>query len=155
MRRAAELTIGEAARHSGVSSSTLRYWEGLGLLDAPERVGGKRRYDARTLQRISLIVLVKRAGFTLAETGIVLDGLSERTPPPEIWRELAERKLPEIKRTLAEARAMKRILEDGLRCDCMSLDQCLDQIDHKRIRPQREKRRSASERAGDGRVHRR
>ena len=47
-------------------------------------------------------------GLTLAETRIILAGLSERTPPPEIWRELAERKLPEIKQTLAEARAMKK-----------------------------------------------
>jgi hypothetical protein len=32
-------------------------------------------------------VLIKRAGFTLAETHTVLSGLSERTPPPEIWRQ--------------------------------------------------------------------
>ncbi|HEY3959236.1 MAG TPA: MerR family transcriptional regulator [Solirubrobacteraceae bacterium] len=121
------LTIGEVARQAGVPASTLRYWESAGLLTAPGRVSGKRRYDPQTLRQISLIVLIKRAGFTLAETRIVLSGLSDRTPPPDIWRKLAKRKLPEIKQTLAEARAMKKILEEGLRCDCLTLDDCLRQ----------------------------
>ncbi|HWX88047.1 MAG TPA: MerR family transcriptional regulator [Solirubrobacteraceae bacterium] len=122
-----DLTIGEVARQAGVPASTLRYWESAGLLAAPGRVGGKRRYGPQALRQISLIVLIKRVGFTLAETRIVLSGLSDRTPPPEIWRKLAERKLPEIKQTLAEARAMKKILEEGLRCDCLTLDDCLRQ----------------------------
>ncbi len=123
------LTIGEAARHTGVPASTLRYWEAAGLLAAAKRVGGKRRYEPQTLRRISLIVLMKRGGFTLAEIGIVLAGLSDRRPPPGIWRELAERKLPEVNRTLAQATAVKKILEQGLRCDCLSVEDCLRQVD--------------------------
>jgi MerR family redox-sensitive transcriptional activator SoxR len=123
-----ELTIGEVARHAGVPTSTLRYWESIGLLAPPGRVGGKRRYHPQILQQISLIVLVKQAGFTLAETRIVLSGISDSTPPPEIWRELAQRKLPEIKQTLAEARAIKKILEEGLQCDCLTFDDCLRQV---------------------------
>jgi MerR family transcriptional regulator, redox-sensitive transcriptional activator SoxR len=73
-------------------------------------------------------VLIKRAGFTLDEARVLLSGLSEETPPPEIWRELARRKLPEITRTLAEARAMKKILETGLHCDCLTLDDCLRRV---------------------------
>jgi MerR family redox-sensitive transcriptional activator SoxR len=127
--RNSELTIGEVARHTGVPASTLRYWESAGLLPAPGRVGGKRRYDPQTMRQISLIVLIKRAGFTLAETRTILSGLSEKTPPPDVWRELAQRKLPEVEQTLAEAKAVKKILEEGLHCDCLSLDDCLRQID--------------------------
>jgi MerR family transcriptional regulator, redox-sensitive transcriptional activator SoxR len=119
------LAIGDVVRQTRVPASTLRYWESAGLLTAPGRVGGKRRYGPRAVRQISLIVLIKRAGFTLAETRIVLCGLSDRTPPPEIWRKLAERKLPEVKQTLAEAKTMKKILEDGLRCECLTLDDCL------------------------------
>ena len=121
-----ELTIGEVASRAQVPASTLRYWEDSGLFAAPGRVGGKRRYDQQTLRQISLVVLIKRAGFTLAETRTVLAGLADRTPPPEIWRELAERKLPEIRQTLAESEAMEKILERGLRCDCLTVDDCFD-----------------------------
>jgi MerR family redox-sensitive transcriptional activator SoxR len=120
-----KLTIGEVAHRAGVPASTLRYWESVGLLTTPERAGGKRRYSPVALREIALIVLSKRAGFTLAETRTVLAGLSKNTPPPEIWQELAARKLPEIEQQLAEARAMKAILEEGLRCDCLTLDDCL------------------------------
>jgi len=123
-----ELTIGEVARETGVPASTLRYWESAGLLAPPARAGGKRRYDPETLGRVSLIVLIKRVGFTLAEARVLLAGLSEETPPPEIWRELAQRKLPEITQTLTETRAMRKILETGLHCDCLTLDDCLGRV---------------------------
>ncbi|HEY7935206.1 MAG TPA: MerR family transcriptional regulator [Solirubrobacteraceae bacterium] len=123
------LTIGEVSRDSGVPASTLRYWESVGLLEQPGRVGGKRRYDPQILRRISLIVLIKRVGFTLTQTKVLLGGLSERTPPPVIWRELARRKLPEIKRTLAEASAIEQILQAGVRCDCLTVDDCMRRVD--------------------------
>jgi MerR family redox-sensitive transcriptional activator SoxR len=91
-------------------------------------VGGKRRYSPEALQQISLIVLSKRTGFTLAETRVVLSGLSAKTPLPEIWQKLANQKLPEINQKLAEAEAMKKILQEGLRCECLTLDGCLRQV---------------------------
>jgi MerR family transcriptional regulator, redox-sensitive transcriptional activator SoxR len=120
-----QIPIGEAAASAGVAASTLRYWESVGLLEPPNRAGGKRRYDAQALRRIELISLAKRAGFTLAEVRTMLAGLSERTPPPEIWRQLAARKLPEVRRKLAEAEAMQGILERGIRCECVTVEDCL------------------------------
>jgi MerR family transcriptional regulator, redox-sensitive transcriptional activator SoxR len=120
-----ELTIGEAARLAGVPASTLRYWETAGLLEAPRRVGGKRRYDREGLQQIEMVALAKRGGFSLAEIRIILSGLSNKTPPSEIWKKLASDKLPEVEQTLAEAQVMKGILEAGLRCECLGLEDCL------------------------------
>ncbi len=120
-----ELTIGEAASFVGVPASTLRYWETAGLLKAPHRVSGKRRYDPEGLQQIEMVALAKRAGFTLAEIRIILSGVSGKTPPSEVWRALASDKLPEVEQTLAEAQTMKKILEAGLRCECLSLEDCL------------------------------
>jgi len=124
-----ELMIGEAARLAGVRASTLRYWETAGLLKAPGRVGGKRRYDSEGLQQIKMVALAKRAGFSLAEIRIILSGLSGKSPPSEIWRRLASGKLPEVEQTLAEAQAMKVILEAGLRCECLKLEDCVADTD--------------------------
>jgi DNA-binding transcriptional MerR regulator len=77
------------------------------------------------LQQIEMVALAKRAGFTLAEIRIILSGVSGKTPPSEVWRGLASDKLPEVEQTLAEAQAMKGILEAGLRCECLSLKDCL------------------------------
>jgi MerR family redox-sensitive transcriptional activator SoxR len=47
-----ELSIGEVARRTGVPASALRYYEDAGLLPAPRRVSGRRRYDAEVLRRV-------------------------------------------------------------------------------------------------------
>ena len=42
-----ELTIGEVARRAGVATSSIRYYERIGLLPKPERPRGQRRYEPR------------------------------------------------------------------------------------------------------------
>jgi len=79
-----------------------------------------------------MVALAKQAGFTLAEIRLILAGFSERTPPSDVWRRLAARKLPEVERTLTQAKAMKGILEAGLRCECLSLGECLGRIGRRR-----------------------
>lgn len=119
------LSIGDAARQAGVPASTLRYWERIGLLPAPQRVGGKRRYDAEDQRRLQVVVLAKQLGFSLAEIRVILSGISKKSAPPRLWRELAARKLPEVERMLSEAQAMKKILETGMHCECLTLEDCL------------------------------
>jgi DNA-binding transcriptional MerR regulator len=119
------LAIGDAARQAGVPASTLRYWERSGLLPAPQRIGGKRRYDADDLRRLQVVVLAKQLGFSLAEIRVILGGISAQSPPPQLWRELAARKLPEVESMLSEARAMMQILETGMHCECLTLEDCL------------------------------
>ena len=120
-----ELRISDIASATGVAAHTLRYWETVGVLVADRRVNGQRRYVPEALERVALIGLAKRAGFTLAEIRVLLAGLSEDTPPPRVWERLAQRKLPEIDRKLEETAAMKRMLQAGLQCRCVSLRDCL------------------------------
>ncbi|MEO1442094.1 MAG: MerR family transcriptional regulator, partial [Chloroflexota bacterium] len=54
--------IGEVARQSGVSASTLRYYEGIGLIPAPVRVSGQRRYNADIFRVLRTIQAAQRAG---------------------------------------------------------------------------------------------
>ena len=120
-----ELTIGEVADRAQVSASTLRYWERVGLLPVPSRVGGKRRYEPDALRQVEMVRLAKQAGFSLAEIRVILTGFWEQEPPSDVWRQLAANKLPEVERMLSEAEVMKEILKAGLRCECLSLEVCL------------------------------
>ena len=119
----ARLSIGEVARRAGVRPSALRFYEAAGLLDPPARRGGQRRYSPMVLQRLAVIELGQRAGFTIAEirellAGTAADAASER------WRALAQRKLPEVRALIQRAKEMERWLEEGLRCDCLRLEDC-------------------------------
>jgi MerR family redox-sensitive transcriptional activator SoxR len=95
------------------------------VLTADQRVNGQRRYSRETLERVALIEIAKRTGFTLAEIRVLLAGLSQNTHPPQVWERLAQHKLPDIAQKLAETLAIKRMLQEGLRCRCPTLQDCL------------------------------
>ena len=81
--------IKSLARQAGLRPSAIRYYESAGLLPAPVRVSGWRCYDGSARTRLAVIELAKLAGFTLAETRILLRGFSPRTPPSARWHKLA------------------------------------------------------------------
>jgi len=120
----AELTIGEVAQRAGVRASAIRYYESIGLLPEPRRVGGKRRYAANVLDRLGVIQLAQDAGFTLDEVRVLMHGFSTRTPASKRWRKLAQHKLEEIDASIARAQMMKRMLENLMECGCIQLDDC-------------------------------
>ena len=119
-----EMTIGATARLAGVEASTLRYYESIGILPPPKRVSGRRRYGPEVLERLGIIQVAKEAGFTLPEIRTLLDGFSESEPPSANWKAMARQKLPEVEALIARAQSMKRILEEGLDCDCLSIEEC-------------------------------
>jgi MerR family transcriptional regulator, redox-sensitive transcriptional activator SoxR len=122
------MSIGEVARSTGVRPSALRYYEGVGLLPLPERANGRRRYDGELLRevldRLEVVRVAQQAGFTISEIRTLLEGFSEDTPPSERWRLLAQDKLPEVEALLERALGMKDLLERGLRCECLRLEEC-------------------------------
>ena len=122
------MSIGEVGRSAGVRPSALRYYEGVGLLPPPERTNGRRRYDGELLRevldRLEVVRVAQQAGFTISEIRTLLDGFSEDTPPSERWRLLAQDKLPEVEALLERALGMKDLLERGLRCECLRLEEC-------------------------------
>ena len=118
------MTIGEVARRAGVRSSAIRYYEQVKLLPDPERVGGKRRYEEGVLRRLALVGGAKRAGFTLGEIHTLLHGFPAGTGASERWQALASEKLGEVDEAIAQLRETRELLEEALRCECTSLDEC-------------------------------
>ena len=118
------LTIGEVARRAGVRASAIRYYEEAGLLEEPDRVGGKRRYDEVALRRLALIGGAKRAGFTLGEIRTLLHGFPAGTGAAQRWQALASEKLVKVDEAVAQLQETRKLLEEALRCECTSLDKC-------------------------------
>jgi MerR family redox-sensitive transcriptional activator SoxR len=119
------LSIGEVSAQSGVPASTLRYWEEIGLLPAPVRVGGRRRYSEAILRRLNVIGLCKAAGFELEEVHRLLTDASPGRPAS---RALAADKLTQIDAQLAVLTQARAIIEVGMTCSCPSIDQCICEV---------------------------
>ena len=116
--------IGELSRRTGIAQSAIRYYEAEGLLSTPARRGGKRAFPADVVDHVAVIRIARELGFSLDDIRTLLRGFSPDTSPPERWRVLARSKLPEVEATIQRAQAMKRLLEKGIRCDCVSVSDC-------------------------------
>ncbi|WP_242892822.1 MerR family transcriptional regulator [Actinomadura litoris] len=115
------LTIGDLAARTGVAASALRYWEGLGLLPAPERVSGQRRYPASAARLVGVVVALRRVGFTLREIEAFL---TPSAPGGDGWRPLYQAKLAELDERIAQAQAARTAIAHGLACPHDDIRDC-------------------------------
>jgi MerR family redox-sensitive transcriptional activator SoxR len=118
------LTIGQVANAAGVNASAIRYYERHGILPEPARVGGKRRYDAHILHRLSVLDVAKRAGFSLEEIRQLFEATDGGATAHTQLKGLAQRKLPELEAVIARATEVKGWLEAASGCTCDTLDEC-------------------------------
>jgi MerR family redox-sensitive transcriptional activator SoxR len=119
------MKIGELARRASLNPSAIRYYEKLGLLAPPQRLGGQRRYPSDALDRVLLIRFATDMGFTLGEIKLFLSGLRDNTPVGPRWKKLATRKIAEVDQNIARSLKLKTLLQGLLRCHCASLQQCV------------------------------
>lgn len=118
------MKIGELARLSGLPASTLRYWERAGLLPAPARSGGQRRYSQEAVHLVAVLRLAQSCGFTLAEMRQLLHGFAPDSKPSRRWQVMAEKKTAELDSQIEKLRAMRKLVSKADACDCESLVQC-------------------------------
>ena len=112
-----DLSIGELSRQAGVKVTTIRFYEGAGLMPKPPRSEGDRRlYDAGHVRRLSFIRHARELGFEMADVRALLE-LSDR---PEgdcgLADEIAGRHLTAVEAKIAKLTALKGELERMLDC---------------------------------------
>jgi MerR family mercuric resistance operon transcriptional regulator len=102
-------TIGELGKVTGIHVETIRFYQRRGLLAEPQRpLGGIRRYGEAEAARIRFIKSAKKLGFSLDEI-ITLLTLEDGTHCKEASK-IAQLKLIEVRRRLADLRRMEKIL---------------------------------------------
>ncbi len=127
----ATLTISQVAKHVGLRTSALRYYEQIGLLEPAERVSGQRRYDETVFYRLSIVQRAQQAGFTLQEIQELFTGFVEGTPAPERWKQLSTKKLEELATQLSQIQFMQSLLREMMaNCHCHTLETCGKGIFH-------------------------
>ena len=119
-----ELTIGEVARRAGVATSSIRYYERIGLLPEPDREGGQRRYQADVLGKLGFIGVAQSAGFKLREIKELIKGVDGANGMGEPIRSLSSQKLGEVEALLERTKAMKGWLEVAKECGCATPAEC-------------------------------
>ncbi|WP_225728083.1 MULTISPECIES: redox-sensitive transcriptional activator SoxR [unclassified Nocardia] len=123
--RTDELTIGELARRSGVSTSALRFYERQGLLTSRRTGGNQRRYPDTVLGDIAFIRAAQRLGIAL---GPIRDVLA-LVPPgaagtPQVWARASACWRADLDARAARLTGLREQLAECAECDCPSLTRC-------------------------------
>lgn len=120
-----ELTIGELAGYAGVETSAIRYYESEGLLPAPKRVSGHRRYHPDVLKRLGLIQLLRQASFGIREIQTLLNNLNDDEKSPTPWQAVAAAKIIELNALIEQSQATRAWLAEALANGCESAEDCI------------------------------
>jgi DNA-binding transcriptional MerR regulator len=106
------VTIGEAAKQSGVKVPTIRYYEDIGLLPAPARSESNRRfYEAEDIQRLSFIRHARELGFEIDAIRTLVALQDEPEQSCSSADTIAKARLEEVDQRIRSLNALKSELE--------------------------------------------
>lgn len=107
-----QLTIGEAAKESGVKIPTIRYYEQIGLLPAAQRSNGNRRYFADPdLRRLAFIRHARELGFDVQAIRTLLALQDDPNQPCATADAIAQARLVEVDQRIRSLSALRSELE--------------------------------------------
>ena len=110
------MTIGKAARDSGVSAKMIRHYESLGLLRQPKRTdAGYRIYDENDVHTLRFVRRGRDLGFSIREIKDLLSLWRNRQRSSADVRTIAQRHIADLESKILELEQMRRTLEDLVR----------------------------------------
>jgi DNA-binding transcriptional MerR regulator len=106
------MRIGDLAKLTGVSASTIRFYEIQGLLPAPGRLAnGYRDYDRHAVEIVKFIDRARNLGFGLREVAAHLRLPRGEERKARLQAQL-EAKLSELDAHVAQVRARRAMISD-------------------------------------------
>jgi DNA-binding transcriptional MerR regulator len=101
-------SIGKLAALTGVKVPTIRFYEQIGIMPAPERTASDRRvYDDAALRRLSFVRHARQLGFDLDSIRSLLDLADEPERPCGEANVIAERHLNMVVKKIAQLEVLK------------------------------------------------
>lgn len=121
------MVIGQAARLSGLSIKTIRYYESVGLIEVRRRSNGYREYSDDIVKQLRLLQRTRSVGFALEESRALLDLLRNSQRHSYEVKQQVENKIAQIDQQMYDLQHMRDTLE-GLSARCANNEDAECQI---------------------------
>lgn len=119
------MNIGEAAKLTGLSDKTLRYYESIGLVSAKRSSNGYRLYTDKQVDELHFLASARQTGFTLDECKALLALLRDTNRHSRDVKAFVTDKLTKLDSQIAALSKMKQSLEQlSSRCNDNDDSQC-------------------------------
>jgi DNA-binding transcriptional MerR regulator len=118
-------SIGDLSRSTGVKVPTIRYYEQMGLIDAPERSeGNQRRYGRPELERLAFIRHARDLGISIEAIRELIDLSGHADKPCADADRIAKEQLSAIRDKIARLRRLENELERIATCTGETVGDC-------------------------------
>ncbi|WP_339765279.1 helix-turn-helix domain-containing protein [uncultured Hoeflea sp.] len=118
-------SIGELSKRTGVKIPTIRYYEQMGLIEAPERSeGNQRRYSKDGLKRLSFIRHSRELGFSIDNIKGLLELSQHPEKPCHDAHNMAARRLQDVQARIAKLQRLERELKRISECEANTISHC-------------------------------
>ncbi len=120
------LSIGEVIKRTGISASTLHFYERKGLISSSRNHANQRVYERHMLRRISLIIIAsKRLGVPLREVAEVFASLpTDQAPTLRDWQRVSRVWRRQLQRQRQILENLEHELTGCIGCGCLSMKAC-------------------------------
>lgn len=105
------VSIGQAARHSGVSAKMIRHYEAEGLLAPVGRTdSGYRQYTENDVHTLRFIKRARSLGFSMHDIGSLVNLWQDRDRSSANVKEIANNHLQHLRARIEQLQSMERTL---------------------------------------------
>ncbi len=105
------MNIGEVAAETGITSKSIRYYESIGLITAPQRTnGGYRQYSDKDVQTLHFVRRARGLGFSVGEVEELLSLYRDRHRASADVRAIAIKRIADLDKKVAELDGMRATL---------------------------------------------
>lgn len=120
-----DMRVGQVAKRSGVSVSTLHFYEKKGLIQSWRNAGNQRCYYRSVLRRVAVIKTAQQLGMTLQEIGLALEHLpKDHAPSEEEWRAMADVWRLQLDERIYRLQMLRNDLDECIGCGCLTINKC-------------------------------
>ena len=104
--------IGQMSRETSVNIETIRYYEKMGIMPAPDRTeGGKRQYNHDQLKRLHFVKRCRELGFSISEIRALLEMVDQKDITCAEVHRMTMGHLSAVKQKMADLRRLEKALK--------------------------------------------
>jgi DNA-binding transcriptional MerR regulator len=119
-------SIGDLSRRTGVKVPTIRYYEQMGLISAPDRTeGNQRRYERTDLDRLTFIRHARDLGFSIEAIRELLALSRHPEEPCGTADKIAREQLADVRDKIAKLRKLEdELTRIASHCESHTVGDC-------------------------------
>ena len=124
------MNVSEAARRSGLSPKTLRYYDQIALVSPTRAESGYRQYSDADVHRLRFVHRARGLGFPVEDCRLLLSLYTDEKRASREVKRIARQQLVEIERRMQELESIRQVLgklaaacDGDDRPDCPILDE--------------------------------